>query len=139
MDWLTPAPDDPAATLRWVRRVELAFVPFAVLVTVLLVAQESPVWWLCCAGAVLGLVSAAIMTPAIRRAERGSLDPSHWREWRSKAELLTCVTFAGMAGVAVVLGYAFAGAQLAIILAIVFAASSAAAFAVRRRAGSPRR
>jgi hypothetical protein len=139
MNWLEPAHDDPAATLRWVRRIELAFVPFAVLVTVLLVAQDSPVWWLCCAGAVLGLVSAATMTPAIRRAERRQHDPSHWREWRRKADLLSGVTFAGMAGVAVVLGYAFAGAQLAIVLAVVFAASSAAAFAARRRAGSPRR
>jgi hypothetical protein len=139
MEWLTPAADDPAATLRWVRRVELAFVPFAVLVTILLLADGSRVWWLCCAGAVLGLLSAASMTPAIRRAETRPLDAKHWREWRRKAELLTGVTYAGMAGIAVVLGFAFSGMQLALILAGVFAASSAAAFAARRRAGSPRR
>ena len=139
MDWLTPARDDPAATLRWVRRVELAFVPFAVLATLLLLANGSPVWWLCCAGAVLGLLSAATMGPAIRRAERRPLDPSSWREWRRKAELLTGVTYAAMAGIAVVLGYAFSGLGLAAILAAVFAASSAAAFAARRRAGSPHR
>jgi hypothetical protein len=139
MEWLTPARDDPAATLRWVRRVELAFVPFAVLVTILLLANGSPVWWLCCAGAVLGLLTAATMTPAIRRAEKRPLDPIHWREWRRRAELLTGVTYAALAGVAVVLGYAFAGGQLALILAAVFALSSAAAFLGRRRAGSPRR
>jgi hypothetical protein len=139
VDWLTPAHDDPAATLRWVRRVELAFVPFAVLVAILLAADDSPVWWLCCASAVLGLVSAATMTPAIRRAERRQHDPSHWREWRRQAELLTGVTYAAMAAVAVALGWIFSGLGLAAILASVFAASSAAAFAARRRAGSPRR
>ena len=139
MDWLRPAQDDPAATLRWVRRVELAFVPFAVLVAILLAADDSPVWWLCCTSAVLGLVSAATMTPAIRRAERRSHDPSHWREWRSKAELLTGVTYAALAAAAVVLGWVFSGLELAAILAAVFAVSSAAAFAARRRAGSLRR
>ena len=139
MEWLTAAGDDPAATLRWVRRVELAFVPFAVLVTILLLADGSRVWWLCCAGAVLGLLSAATMTPAIRRAEKRPVDPIRWREWRRRAELLTGVTYAGLAGIAVVLGYAFSGMHLALILAGVFAISSAAAFAARRRAGSPRR
>jgi hypothetical protein len=139
MEWLTPAPDDPAATLRWVRRVELAFVPFAVLVAILLAADDSPVWWLCCASAVLGLISAATMTPAIRRAERRPLDPSAWQEWRRRMELLSGVTYAAVAAVAVVLAYAFSGLGLAAILAAVFVASSAAAFAARRRAGSPRR
>jgi hypothetical protein len=134
MDWLTPSQDDPAATLRWVRRVELAFVPFAVLVAILLAAEDSPVWWLCCASAVLGLLSAATMTPAIRRAERRQHDPSAWREWRRRADVLTGVTYAAMAFVAVVLGWIFGGLQLAAILAVVFAASSAAAFAARRRA-----
>ena len=139
MEWLTPAHDDPAATLRWVRRVELAFVPFAVLVAILLAADDSPVWWLCCASAVLGLVSAATMTPAIRRAERRQHDPSDWREWRRRAELLTGVTYATMAAVSVALGWLFSGLGLAAILAAVFTVSSAAAFAARRRAGSPRR
>jgi hypothetical protein len=139
MEWLTPSHDDPAATLRWVRRVELAFVPFAVLVTLLLLANHSSVWWLCCAGAVLGLLSAATMTPAIRRAEARPPDPLRWIEWRRKAELLTGVTYAALAGIAVVLGYAFSGLDLALVLAAIFAVSSAAAFAARRRAGSPRR
>jgi hypothetical protein len=134
MEWLTPAHDDPAATLRWVRRVELAFVPFAVLVAILLAADDSPVWWLCCASAVLGLISAATMTPAIRRAERRPLDPSAWQEWRRRMELLSGVTYAAMAAVAVVLAYVFSGLGLAAILAAVFVASSAAAFAARRRA-----
>jgi hypothetical protein len=139
MEWLTPARDDPAATLRWVRRVELAFVPFAVLATLLLLANHSPVWWLCCLGAVLGLLSAATMTPAIRRAETRPPDPSRWIEWRRKADLFTGVTYAAMAALAVVLGYAFSGVGLALVLAALFAASSAAAFAGRRRVGSPRR
>jgi hypothetical protein len=139
VDWLTPAHDDPAATLRWVRRVELAFVPFAVLVAILLAADDSPVWWLCCASAVLGLICAATMTPAIRRAERRQHDPSTWLEWRRRADLLTGVTYAAMAAVAVVLGYVFSGLGLAAIMAAVFVISTAAAFAARRRAGSPRR
>jgi hypothetical protein len=139
MEWLTPAHDDPAATLRWVRRVELAFVPFAVFVAILLAADDSPVWWLCCASAVLGLISAATMTPAIRRAERRPIDPSAWLEWRRRVELLSGVTYAAMAAIAVLLGYVFSGLGLAAILAAVFAASSAAAFAVRRRGVSPRR
>jgi hypothetical protein len=139
MEWLTPAHDDPAATLRWVRRVELAFVPFAALVAILLAADDSPMWWLCCSSAVLGLISAAIMTPAIRRAERRPHDPSAWMEWRRRMELLSGVTYAAMTAVAVLLGYAFSGPGLAAILAGVFVASSAAAFAVRRRAGSPHR
>src|SRR3954468_6860443 len=128
MEWLTPARDDPAATLRWVRRVELAFVPFAVLVTLLLLADGSPVWWLCCAGAVLGLLSAGTMAPAIRRAEKRPLDPSLWDEWPRRAELLTGVTYAGMAGIAVVLGYAFSGMQVRVILPWLFLAPIAVAF-----------
>jgi hypothetical protein len=88
---------------------------------------------------VLGLISAATMTPAIRRAERRPHDPSVWLEWRRRADLLTGVTYAAMAAVAVVLGWIFSGLGLAAILAAVFAASSAAAFAARRRVVSPRR
>src|SRR4029077_3273709 len=106
MEWLTPAGHDPAATRRWGRPGERAFVPFAVLVTILLLADGSPVWWLCCAGAVLGLLSAPQMPRAIRLAEKRPLDPIHWREWRRKAELLTGLTYAVMAAIAVVLGYA---------------------------------
>jgi hypothetical protein len=134
MEWLTPARDDPAATLRWVRRVELAFVPFAVLVAALLLTKHSPVWWLPLASAVLGLVCAATMGPAIRRAEeRGTIDPVAWAQ---RAERLTVLTFAALAAIAVVLGYVFSGPGLALVLAGTFAVSSAAAFAARRRAGS---
>jgi hypothetical protein len=134
MEWLTPSRDDPAATLRWVRRVELAFVPFAILVAVLLLTKHSPVWWLPLASALLGLLCAAAMGPAIRRAEERVVIDA--RAWARQAERLTVVTFAGLASIAVVLGYAFSGPGLALILAGTFALSSAAAFAVRRRAGS---
>jgi hypothetical protein len=134
MEWLTPARDDPAATLRWVRRVELAFVPFALLVAVLLLTKHSEVWWLPLASAVLGLVCAAVMGPAIRRAEeRGAVDATTWAR---QAERLTVVTFAALAAIAVVLAYAFSGLGLAALLAATFAVSSAAAFAAHRRAGS---
>jgi hypothetical protein len=134
MEWLTPARDDPAATLRWVRRVELAFVPFAVLVAVLLLTKHSGVWWLPLVSAVLGLVCAAVMAPAIRRAEeRGAIDA---KRWAGQAERLTVVTFVALSAIAVVLAYAFGGTGLALLLAATFAVSSAAAFAARRRAGS---
>jgi hypothetical protein len=137
MDWLHASRHDPAATLRWVRRVELAFVPFAALLAALLLAKDSPVWWLCCASAVLGLLCAATMTPAIRRAEqRAAIDAVAWAR---QTERLTAVTFAALAWIAIVLGYAFSGVGLAAILAATFAVSSAAAYAARRRAGSPRR
>jgi preprotein translocase subunit SecD len=134
MDWLTPSRDDPAATLRWVRRVELAFVPFAVLVAVLLAVKDSPVWWLPLASTVLGLLCVATMGPAIRRAEeRRTIDPATWAR---RAERGTVATFAALAAIAVLLGYVFSGPGLAAVLAGTFAVSSAAAFAVRRRAGS---
>jgi hypothetical protein len=134
MEWLTPARDDPAATLRWVRRVELAFVPFAVLVAMLLLAKHSPVWWLPLASAILGLACAATMGPAIRRAEEHrTIDPATWAR---RAERGTVATFAALAALAVLLSYVFSGPGLATVLAATFAVSSAAAFAVRRRAGS---
>jgi hypothetical protein len=137
MDWLNASRYDPATTLRWVRRVELAFVPFAALLAALLLAKDSPIWWLCCVGAVLGLICAATMGPAIRRAEqRAAIDAVAWAR---KTDRLTTVTFAALAGVAVVLGYAFSGLGLAAVPAATFAVSSAAASAARRRAGSPRR
>jgi hypothetical protein len=133
MEWLSTATDDPAATLRWVRRVELAFVPFALLVAALLLAKESPVWWLCCASAVLGLLCAAGMGPAIKRAEQRKIDAVAWAR---ETERLTVATFFAVAAIAVVVVYAFAGVTLALFLAGLFALSSAAACAVRRRAGS---
>jgi Mn2+/Fe2+ NRAMP family transporter len=136
VEWLNISTDDPAATLRWVRRVELAFVPFALLVAALLLAKSSPIWWLCCASAVLGLICAATMGPAIRRAEERQIDTSRWAR---QTEQLTATTFIVLAFIAVVVVYAFAGFATAMALAGLFALSSAAAFAVRRRAGSLRR
>jgi O-antigen/teichoic acid export membrane protein len=136
VEWLSIATDDPAATLRWVRRVELAFVPFALLVAGLLLAKHSPIWWLCCASATLGLLCAAMMGPAIRRAENHRIDTAAWAR---RAEQLTAATFVVLAIVAVVVVYAFMGAWMALLLAGLFALSSAAASAVRRRAGSLRR
>jgi hypothetical protein len=136
MEWLSIAADDPAATLRWVRRVELAFVPFAVLLAALLLANGSPVWWVGCASAALGLICAATMGPAIRRAEKRRIDASGWAR---ETEQLTVTAFVVLALIAVVLVYAFAGVATAGVLAGLFALSSAAAFAVRRRAGSLRR
>ena len=124
---------DPAATLRWVRRVEFAFVPFALLVAGLLLAKQSPVWWLCCVSAVVGLLCAVGMGPAIKRAEQARIDAAAWAH---RAERLTVATFFAVAAIAVVVVYAFAGLTLALFLAGLFALSSAAAFAVRRRAGS---
>ncbi len=136
MEWLSITSDDPAATLRWVRRVELAFVPLALLFAALLLLKDSPVWWLCCASAALGLLCALTMGPAIKRAEQHTFDAAAWAR---EAERLTVAIFFSVAAVAVVVVYAFAGLALALVLAALFALSSAAAFAVRRRAGSLRR
>jgi hypothetical protein len=130
------ASDDPAATLRWVRRVELAFVPFALVLAALLLLTGSALWWVGAVSAGLGLMAAAAMSPAIRRAEeRVPRNPEKWRDWRRRAERLTVVTFAALAALAVGLAYAFSGLELAALLAAMFAGASAAASAVRRRAG----
>jgi hypothetical protein len=136
VEWLSLTTDDPAATLRWVRRVELAFVPFALLVAALLALKDSPIWWLLAASAALGLLCAGAMGPAIRRAERHTFDGAAWAR---QAERLTAAAFFALAFIAVVVVYAFTGVAPALLLAGLFALSSAAAFAVRRRAGSLRR
>jgi hypothetical protein len=137
VNWLRSSNEhDPATTLQWVRRVELAFVPFAAVLAALLLAKGSELWWVGAASAALGLLAAAPMGPAIRRAEeRAGRDPERWREWRRRADKLTAVTFAALAALAVGLAYAFSGAGLAALLAVMFLAASAAASAVRRRAG----
>jgi hypothetical protein len=137
MNWLrSESVHDPAPVLRLVRRVELAFVPFALALAALLVATGSDLWWIGGASAGLGLLAAAPMGPAIRRAEaRAGRDPEIWREWRRRADRLTAVTFAALAAVTVAVVYAFGGSRLAVLLGAMFAAASAAASAVRRRAG----
>jgi hypothetical protein len=136
MNWLRPSELDPAATLRWVRRVDLAFVPFALVLAALLLVKGSDLWWVGAASAGLGLIAAALMRPAIRRAEeRVPNNPEKWRDWRRRAERLSVATFAALAALAVGLAYVFSGLGLAALLATMFAAASAAASAVRRRAG----
>ena len=136
MNWLKPSEQDPAATLRWVRRVELAFVPFALVLAALLLLTGSALWWVGAVSAGLGLMAAAAMSPAIRRAEeRVPNNPEKWRDWRRRTERLSVATFAALTAVAVGLAYAFSGLGLAALLAAMFAGASAAASAVRRRAG----
>jgi hypothetical protein len=131
-----PSEHGPAATLRWVRRVELAFVPFAVVLGTLLLVKGSEVWWIGFASAALGLVAAAPMGPIIRKAEkRVALHPERWRDWRPRAERLTVATFAALAAIAVVLAYVLSGVQMALVLGAMFATASAVASAVHRRAG----
>ena len=135
-----PSENGPAVTLRWVRRVELAFVPFAAVLAVLLLIKGSDLWWVGCASAVLGLLAAAPMGPAIRRAEeRTAVNPERWKDWRQRAERLTIVTFAALAPIAVLLAFVFSGVGLAVLLGAMFVTASAAASAVHRRVGLPRR
>jgi hypothetical protein len=137
VNWLRPPSEHgPAATLRWIRRVELGFVPFAVVLAALMLVKGSELWWIGCGSAGLGLVAAAPMGPLIRRAEqRVALNPERWRDWRRRAERLTVATFAALAAIAVILAYVFSGAGLAALLAAMFVTASAAASAVHRRAG----
>jgi hypothetical protein len=126
--------------LRWVRRVELAFVPFALALAALLLIKGSDLWWVGFASAVLGVLAAVPMGPAIRRAEeRTVINPERWSEWRRRAERLTAATFAVLAAVAVAVAYVLVGLGLAVLLAGMFLTASAAASAVHRRAGSLRR
>jgi predicted branched-subunit amino acid permease len=137
LNWLRPPSESgPAATLRWVRRIELAFVPFAIVLGALALAKGSDLWWVGFASAALGLVAAAPMGPMIRRAEeRTALHPERWRDWRRRADRLTGATFAALATAAVVIAFVFAGAGLAVALGAMFLAASAAASAVHRRVG----
>jgi hypothetical protein len=141
MNWLRPPSEHgPAATLRWVRRVELAFVPFAAVMAVLLLINGSDLWWVGCASAVLGLAAAAPMGPLIRRAEeRAAVNPERWKDWRQRAERLTIVTFAALAPIAVLVALIVEGVGLAVLLGAMFVTASAAASAVHRRVGSLRR
>ncbi|HEX5618576.1 MAG TPA: hypothetical protein VFX51_09160 [Solirubrobacteraceae bacterium] len=141
MNWLRPPSEHgPAPTLRWVRRVELAFVPFAAALAVLLLITGSDLWWIGAASAGLGLLAAAPMGPAIRRAEvRAALNPERWKDWRRRAERLTIVTFAALAPIAVLLALIFSGVGLAVLLGAMFVTASAAASAVHRRVELPRR
>jgi hypothetical protein len=141
VNWLRPPSEHgPAATLRWVRRVELGFVPFAAVLALLLLIKGSDLWWVGCASAVLGLLAAAPMGPAIRRAEeRAAVNPERWKDWRHRAERLTVVTFAAFAPIAVLLAFVVSGFGIAALLAVMFLAASAAASAAHRRVGSLRR
>jgi hypothetical protein len=141
VNWLRPPTEHgPAVTLRWVRRVELAFVPFAAALAVLLLIKGSELWWVGCASAVLGLLAAAPMGPAVRRAEeRTARNPERWTDWRHRAERLTIVTFAALAPIAVLLAFVLSGVGLAVLLGAMFVTASAAASAVHRRVESLRR
>jgi hypothetical protein len=140
VNWLRPPSEyGPAATLRWVRRVELAFIPFAVILATVLLIKGSQMWWIGFASAASGLVAAAPMRAAIRRAEeRAILNPERWQEWRRRADRLTVGTFVALAALAVVLAFVFSGPGLAAVLAGMFLTASAAASAVHRRAGLSR-
>ncbi|HET8758386.1 MAG TPA: hypothetical protein VFM58_20370 [Solirubrobacteraceae bacterium] len=141
MNWLRPPSEHgPATTLRWVRRVELGFVPFAAALAVLLLIKGSELWWVGCASAVLGLLAAAPMGPAIRRAEeRAAVNPERWKDWRRRTERLTIVTFAALAPIGVLLAFVLSGVGLAVLLGAMFVTASAAASAVHRRVESLRR
>jgi hypothetical protein len=141
VNWLRPPSEHgPAATLRWVRRVELAFVPFAAVLAVLLLIKGSDLLWVGAASAGLGLLVAAPMGPAIRRAEvRAALNPERWKDWRRRAERLTIVTFAALAPIAVLIAFVLSGVGLAALLGAMFVTASAAASAVHRRVESLRR
>jgi hypothetical protein len=141
MNWLRPPSEHgPAATLRWVRRVELAFIPFAAILAAVLLIKGSHLWWIGFASAASGLIAAAPMGAAIRRAEeRVILNPERWQEWRRRADRLTVGTFAALAALAVILAFVFSGLGLAALLAAMFLTASAAASAVHRRAGLSRR
>jgi hypothetical protein len=141
VNWLRPPSEHgPAATLRWVRRVELAFVPFAAVLAVLLLIKGSDLWWVGAASAGLGLLVAAPMGPAIRRAEvRAALNPERWKDLRRRAERLTIVTFAALAPIAVLIAFVLSGVGLAALLGAMFVTASAAASAVHRRVESLRR
>jgi hypothetical protein len=141
MNWLRPPSEHgPAATLRWVRRVELAFIPFSVVLAAVLLVKGSEMWWIGFASAASSVVAVAPMGAAIRRAEeRPILNPERWQDWRRRADRLTVGTFAALAAVGVILAYVFSGLGLAALLAGSFLIASAAASAVHRRAGSLRR
>jgi hypothetical protein len=140
MNWLRPPSEyGPAATLRWVRRVELAFIPFALILAAVLLIKGSELWWIGFASAASSVIAAAPMGAAIRRAEeRAILNPERWQEWRRRADRLTIGTFVALAAVAVLLAYVFSGLGLAALLAGSFLTAIAAASAVHRRAGLSR-
>jgi hypothetical protein len=66
-----PPRNDPAAPLRWVRRVSVVIGVLGLALGLILWSADNDSWWIFAAVGVLFLLDIVILTPIIRRAERG--------------------------------------------------------------------
>jgi hypothetical protein len=128
LSWVRPpTEDDPAATLRWVRRLHVALIPGGVLMALLLWSEGLGAWWLGLVVSACSALSLATIGSAIRRAERhGPNDPATRPQRMRRAERVTLVWAGAMAVVSAAIGYALEGAGLAIALVVLTGFSAAA-------------
>jgi hypothetical protein len=128
LSWVRPpTEDDPAATLRWVRRLHVVLVPGGLLMALLLWGQGLGGWWLGLVVSACSALSLATIGPAIRRAERhGPNDPATRPQRMRRAERVTLVWAGAMGVVAAAIGYALDGAALAIAVVVLTILSAAA-------------
>ena len=72
MSGLGPPPrEDPAATLRWVRRGSVVIGLVLVALGAILWSADNESWWIFAAIGALFLLDVVILTPIIRRTEHG--------------------------------------------------------------------
>jgi hypothetical protein len=131
---LPPKEDDPAETLRWVRRLQFVMLPGGLLIALLLRAEDLGGWWLGLAVSAMALLSLATIGPSIRRAERhGPNDPATRPQRIRRAERVTLAWFGAFTVAAVAVGYAVDGPGLAIFLgALMIVGAAGGIWAFRR-------
>jgi hypothetical protein len=113
-----PREDDPAATLRWVRRIHLWSVPGGLLMAAVLWLAHIGIWWCGLLVTAGSLVSVATMGPALRRAEaHGPNDPATRPERLRRAERITVAMAGAMTVVIAVVALVIEGPGLAITIA----------------------
>jgi hypothetical protein len=133
LTWLRPpAQDDPAATLRWVRRLHIVLIPGGLLIALAL-RPDGP-WWLGLVVSACSALSLATIGPAIGRAERhGPNDPATRPQRVRRAQRVTLAWFGAFTVAAAAVGYAVDGAGLAITLAVLLGVGGAAGIWAFRR------
>jgi hypothetical protein len=135
--WWTPPPKErPGDVLRWVRRVSVAGVVPLVAVALLVWGGEDRFLWPVIAVAAVVIMNAALMGPAIRRAdERGSAtDPDELARRRREGNRGLAVIVAVMLTAVPALGYVIYGAGTAAVLFAANVVYSVASVRALRRA-----
>jgi hypothetical protein len=135
MSWLMPpSTDDPADTLRWVRKIYIAMIPVGALVAALLLADHVGAWWLGLVPAALSILGLATIGRSIQRAEaHGPNDPATRPARVRRAERITLAWFSAFTVVVVAVSLFAEGVGLAVTMAVFMSVSCAAGIWLSRR------